>query len=343
MRRTLAAVALLVTVAAAPVAGLPKAFAQAPSMGGLDVTNALPIDAPGIGAHSNQPADVPALSQLKSSPISGPLPINMPAPRVDIPSSETPASQPEMIAAPTAPSEEPVVSRAEPEVSPAAAPTTRSVESVEDTPAPPSEPPATQEPAAGIPGVTTPIVEPVPERQAAQITLAPTPSAFGVPEPAWISTHPRAETVVEEESAEVVEDAAPTVSEPAVAEASEPRDVTVVSLPTSSLSAAFVPPVPAARTTATTVAVAPAAGEEGSPIVADAATTDAVAVQATQPAAELPRASSPAPAPILDIPTLASIEMPGGLHLSMFAALFGALGSAALGLHLLLRRIESTL
>ena len=343
MHRTLAAVALLVTVAAAPVAGLPTAFAQAPSPGGLDATNPFPIDSPAIGAPANQPADMPALSQTKSAPSSVHVPISIPTPRIDGPSPEAPALQPAFIAAPAAPSEEPVVSRDLPDVTPVAAPATTSDESASDAPASPSESSATRDPRTGIPGVTVPIVEPVPDRQAPPPTLVTVPPALAVPAPAWISTHPPAETVVERESAEVVEDAAPAEREPAVPDAGAPGDIPVVSLPSGSFNSAFVPPVTVTRTTATTAAAAPVAGEEESPIVEDAATADSVGAQATQPAAELPRISTSAPAPILDIPALASIEMPGGLDLSLFAALFGALGSAALGLHLLLRRIESNL
>lgn len=354
MRRTLAAAAMLVAVAAAPMTGLSEAFAQAPSLGGLDAPNPPSTDTPAIGAQAHPQAGGPTLPQVKSSASSIALPIGTPMPRMDVPASqlpapatlppsETPASQPANVAVPAASSEAPVVSRDEPEIAPAAAPAVGSAETAGETPAAPSEPSAMRDLGGSIPGVTVPNDEPVPERQAPPAALVTPAPAFAVPAPAWISTNPPAETVVERESAAVVEDAAPEVSEPAVPDAPALRGAAVVSLPSSPFTSAFVPPVTATRAAATSGAVSPAPGEEESPIVEDAATANAAAVQATQPGAELPRIRSAAPDPVLDIPALASIEMPGGLHLSLFAALFAALGSAALGLHLLLRRIESTL
>ena len=121
------------------------------------------------------------------------------------------------------------------------------------------------------------------------------------------------------------------------------REAPAVSAPAAPLNSAFLPAVPAPPARATTADVAAAAGEAAPPTVEDAGIASSPVVQATPPVAELPRISSSVPASTLDIPTLASIEMSGGLDLSLFAVLFGVLGSAALGLHLLLRRIESTL
>jgi hypothetical protein len=356
MRRTLAAAALLVTVAAAPMTGSSEAFAQAPSLGSMDPGNPPSIDMPAIGAQANLPAGIAALSRVKSSTSSVSLPVGVPVPRMDgpapqlpspasLPPSETPASQPALVATPGAPSEGAVVSRDEPEIAPVTDPTTRSAETAGEMRAAPSAPSATRDLGAWIPGVTVPNDEPAPERWAAPpapVTAAP---AFAVPAPAWISTHPPAETVVERDSADadVVEDAAPAVSEPDVPDTTVPRGASVISLPSIPLTAAFVPPVTATSATAMTAAVSPTAGEGQPSIVEDAAAANSAAIQATQSTAELPRIRSAASVPVLDIPALASIEMPGGLHLSLFAALFGALGSAALGLHLLLRRIESTL
>jgi hypothetical protein len=353
MRRKLAAAALLIAVAAAPVAGLPEAHAQAPNLGGLDTINPLPIGTSSIGAQPNLPADVPAPPHLKSSAPAMPLPINIPSPRVDapapqlsapasLPSPETPASLPTPAAAPataTDANDASAESRDVPEIMRAAAVAAAS----DETRVAPSERAATRDLGAWIPGVTVPLDEPVPDRSAAlsaPVAIAP---ALLVPEPVWASTVAPPESVTEPETLEVVEEAPAVESEPIEAEPNVRRDVSVVPPVLSPRAFAFVPPAAAPSAPALSTPASPAAAEAEPAIVQIAATAESTTVQAAQPAPDLPRINSPAPEPALSIPTLASLDVSSGVNLSWFAALFGVLGSAALGLHLLLRRIEASL
>ncbi|MGE0543136.1 MAG: hypothetical protein AB7R89_23495 [Dehalococcoidia bacterium] len=359
MRRTLVAAALLIAVAAAPVAGLPQAHAQAPSATGLDTVTPLPIDVPAIEGSANLLAGVSSLPPVKASAPSGMLPISIPTPSMDVPAlqlpsppaPDTPASQPSLTAAPATQvdAREPTENRREvgeitPVATPVVPPATTSAEAVEEIPTTSVERSAAQDLGAWIPGVTVPLDEPVPERPVAlpaPVVAAPT---FSAPQPAQAAPAVSPESVAETDAVTVVEAPPSAAREPVRAAVNVPREVSPVSFAPSPRAIAVVPPATITPVMASSAPAVPVAvGGEEPANVAVAAPADSQTVHAAQPAPDLPRINSPAPEPSLAIPTLARLEMTGGLDLSWFAVVFGVLGSAALGLHLLLKRIEARL
>lgn len=358
MLRRLVVAALLTTVAAAPVAGLPAVSAQAPNLGGSDAGISRTLDASALAAaQPNVGGGVQSLPSSTSPTLTAAPTTDVPTPRSDVPATQNPtltslptpaapAPQPTFSIAPAAPSGaatafDRTVANATPVMSspPAAAAQTDDSDTV------PSERQVARDLGAWAPGVTEPLNEPVADRSMAVPAPVSPVRAAAVPQPAMAAAVAPPAAAAESAPAAAVEEAPTEESVPAelAAAAPAPREAVTVPIFTNPRAVAFVPPGTATPVLATSSAASPASGESetANAEIADAAT--ASVTDAAPAAPGLPRASSPAQAPAFSIPALASLDMPGGLNLSLFVVLFGALGSAALGLHLLLRRIEATL
>jgi hypothetical protein len=277
-------------------------------------------------------------------------------PRSDVPAAqnptltslsvpEAPAPQPAFSATPAAPSEPTASDRMVRETTPVISSLPAAAAPADESGAAPSERPAARDLGAWAPGVTEPLNEPVADRSmAVPAPVMPAPAA-AVPQPALAAAAAPPVAAAESAPAAAVEEAPAEESVPAEPAAAAPvqREAVTVPIITNPRAVAFVPPRTATPVLATNSVASPTAGESETANAESADAATASVIDAAPAAPGLPRASSPAQAPAFAIPALASPDMPGGLNLSLFVVLFGALGSAALGLHLLLRRIEATL
>lgn len=379
MLRRLAIAALLTTVAAAPVARVPGVSAQAPDMHKTDAgtfraeERRIGGSAASLHASPSVRTDLPAPvvpppALPPPPPDLLPPPLVLPPPPVDEAGSHfgLQVSEPES-ADPGTPTPE-LASEASRQANASETQPTQKVAAealarlTPDRQTAASSPPpadgaeaetadnlgetlAARDLGAWVPSLPVPLNEPVADRQ----TAAPAPEqpvfAAVVPAPtAPVEMPPAASASESEPETEVIRPAAtvaraaPVVPVVRSAPLRAPLPVT-----TGPPAASFVAPASPAATPALSLTAPPAVSGEP-PAASEAAPIDPPAAAAATPTAGalLPPAA-PAPVVAIAIPTTASFDGADGPNLPLFAALFAALGTVAVGFHFVLRRIESTL